>query len=195
MLTPLPRRTRVRGVVHHHVGNIIVEGLLKATLWGGRAHHGRNGQGGRSADLGCGQWPGKENARAKAPRSVRAAHEAVHAFERPPSALLVRTRTHIGLRQRTKKQSTRACVRASTIGSLETLWEVGAEASTFNHSNRAQTHTLLADAGRVAGVDHSVHVLVRLGRLFHHQFGGRDADRDTLVREHLQHVGVLQLLA
>ena len=46
--------------------------------------------------------------------------------------------------------------------------------------NLPQFHGFLANAGAVAGVHDVGHVLVRLGRLLHHQFRGGHPHRDAL---------------
>lgn len=51
-----------------------------------------------------------------------------------------------------------------SIGEIDRLTTLA-----FNDGDRSQLDALLADAGGVTGVDHVRHVLVRLGRLFHHQ--------------------------
>ena len=65
----------------------------------------------------------------------------------------------------------------------------------FDDADRPQLDALLADAGRVAGVHHVGHVLVRLGRFFHDQFGRRHPDGNALLGKFVQDFLVIEVAA
>ena len=65
----------------------------------------------------------------------------------------------------------------------------------LDDTDRPQLDALLADAGRVAGVHHVCHVLVRLGRFFHDQFGRRHPDGNALLGKFVQDFLVIEVAA
>jgi len=60
--------------------------------------------------------------------------------------------------------------------------------SSLDDSNGSEFDGFFADAGGVASVDDLHHVLVRLGRLLHHQFGGGHPDGDAALLQLVQHL-------
>ena len=65
----------------------------------------------------------------------------------------------------------------------------------LDDADRPQLDALFADSGRVTGVHHVGHVLVRLGRFFHDQFGRRHPDGNALLGKFVQDFLVIDVAA
>ena len=69
----------------------------------------------------------------------------------------------------------------------------GSVSSSLDDGDGSQLDRFLADAGRVTRVDNVRHVLVRLWRFFHDEFGRGDPNGNALLFEPIQHLGVVEV--